>query len=85
MVISEAILAIWGIFHQAYPEMGDFREKPKIPKFPRFVWGMALMSCPGKNFHISDPFPCMFSIKKCIFWICYDFPGGVNLTGIVVV
>ena len=83
-MISGAISAICGIFRRAYPEMGYFREKSKIPKFPCFVLWMALMTCPGKNIHmqkISGPLTCKFSTKKCIFGICFDFPGGVNLTG----
>ena len=83
-MISGAISAICDIFRRAYPEMGYFREKSKIPKFPCFVLWMALMTCPGKNIHmqkISGPLTCKFSTKKCIFGICLNFPGGVNLTG----
>ena len=50
--ILEAISAICGILRRAYPEMGYFREKLGIQKFPYFVLGMAWMTSPGKNIHM---------------------------------
>ena len=42
------------------------------------------MAWPGENNNISlvlGPLNQMFIIEKRIFWICFDFSSGANLSG----